>query len=64
MTYATFQISALVGRDFHISFQRVFYECLQLVFFRWDISVICPVLKLAVTVFTSLPFQILWPNWL
>jgi len=33
-------------------------------FFRWDISVICPeiVLKLAVTVFTSLPFRKLWPN--
>ena len=33
-------------------------------FFRWDISVICPiiVLKLAATVFTSLPFRTLWPN--
>ena len=35
-------------------------------FFRWDISVICLItaLKLAVTVFNSLPFQTLWPNWL
>ena len=35
-------------------------------FFRWDISGICPVtvLKLCVTVFTSLPFRTLWPNWL
>jgi len=35
-------------------------------FFRRDISVISPmlVLKLATTVFTSLPFQTLWPNWL
>ena len=34
-------------------------------FFRWNISVICPVIvsKLAITVFTSLPFQTLWPNW-
>jgi len=34
------------------------------VFFRWDISVICPVivLKLAVTVFTDVPFRTLWPN--
>jgi len=35
-------------------------------FFRWEISVICPIilLKLAVTVFTSLYFWALWPNWL
>jgi len=35
-------------------------------FFRWDISVICPIiaLKLAVTVFTSLYFRTSWPNWL
>jgi len=33
-------------------------------FFRWDISVICltVVLKLAVTVFTSLYFQTFWPK--
>ena len=37
-----------------------------ILFFRCDISVICPVivLKLAVAAFTSLPFQILWRNWL
>ena len=35
-------------------------------FFHWDISVVCRVivLKLAVTVFTSLPCRTLWPNWL
>jgi len=34
--------------------------------FHWGILVICPitVLKLAITVFTSTPFQTLWPNWL
>ena len=39
---------------------------LSVVFFRWDISVISPVmiLKLAVTVFISLPFRTLRPNWL
>jgi len=38
----------------------------DLFFFRLDISVICPVilLKLAVTVFTSPYFRILWPSWL
>ena len=35
-------------------------------FFRWDILLICliTVLKLVATVFTSLPFQTFWPNWL
>ena len=35
-------------------------------FFRWDVSIICPTiaLKLAVTIFPSLPFLKLWPNWL
>ena len=34
-------------------------------FFRRDVSVICLIilLKLAVTVFTSLYFRMLWPNW-
>jgi len=34
--------------------------------FRWAVSVISPmiVLKLATTVFASLPFQTLWPHWL
>jgi len=38
----------------------------QTVFFRGDISLVCSiiVLKLAVTVFTSLYFRTLWPNWL
>jgi len=33
--------------------------------FRWDISVICPIVvfKLAVTAFTRLPFRTWWPNW-
>jgi len=37
---------------------------LGFLFFRWDISFICLVLvlKLTVTVFTSLPYQALWPN--
>ena len=38
------------------------WDCLL----HWDISVICPVviLKLAATVFTSLPFQTSWLNWI
>jgi len=41
--------------------------CWNLFVCRWDISVICPVIvksKLAITVFTNLYFQALWPNWL
>jgi len=41
-------------------------RCCMLYFCHWDISVISPmiVLKLAVTVFISLCFRTLWPNWL
>ena len=36
------------------------------VFFRWDISVIFPVIVLnfTATVFSRLPIRTLWPNWL
>ena len=39
---------------------------MQAVFFRWNILVICltVVLKLAITVFSSLYFQTFWPKWL
>jgi len=46
----------------NMKIHRRFWKSLP--FFHWDILVICPitVLNLAITVFISLPFQILWPN--
>jgi len=53
-------------KDSNRNYSRVLRRFVPVIFFRWGISVMCPIiiLKLARTVFTSLPSQTLWPNWL